>query len=382
MSSLSTTLPPGSLRSRPLPRWVRRVLGSPVLEALTTPHGVSSYLEQVSPAWSLTPGRAVVVDTRPESPDAVTLTLRPTDGRPLSFRAGQFVRVTAEVGGVRRTRCFSLSCSAHRSDGHFQITVKTNPNGQVSRYLVAHARPGLVLEVGTPEGQFTLPDPRPPRLTLISGGSGITPVMSMLRTLVDEDYCGEVAFLHYARTEQDVIFREELEQLSLHHPKLRLAVVLTGSKPGSLSRGLAGHFSGQHLRALDAGGPAHICGPQRLVDAVRNVWTQQGLRAPLHVERFHVEAPSSSNPGAVGSNVCFEQAGIRTANDGKPLLVQAERAGLRPDHGCRMGICHTCTCRLRTGRVRNLLTGEVQSEPGTEIQLCVSVPDGDVSLEL
>ena len=167
----------------------RRLLGSPLLEALAAPHGVDRYLELIRPSWSLHATRAEVVDVRRQTSDSVTLTLRPNENWQ-GFSTGQFVRLTVEIDGVRHTRCYSPACSEHAAGGALELTVSTHPEGKVSRYLRDHARPGMVVGLTPADGDFVLPDARPEHLLLISGGSGITPVMSMLRTLCDEGLPG------------------------------------------------------------------------------------------------------------------------------------------------------------------------------------------------
>ncbi|MFW6067193.1 MAG: ferredoxin reductase [Myxococcota bacterium] len=373
--------PEESSRGRALPSWARRLLGSPLLEAMTAPHGVSRYLEAIDPAWSLDEDRAQVLDIRRETEDAVTLVLRPLSA-PVPFRAGQFVPLTVEVDGVRRTRCYSLSCSEHRGDGLLEVTVRRHPRGVVSGYLNDRARPGLVVGLGQAQGEFTLPSPRPPRLLLISGGSGITPVMSILRTLCDEGWGGRATFLHYARSPRDVIFGAELEDLASRHPNVDLVPVYTRAAPDPRSRGLRGHFTPEHLEAADPGhrgAETYVCGPPALVAAVREAREAEGLSERLRVEQFEPSPPSHAG---TSGRVRFEASGVATEGDGRTLLELAEAAGLSPEHGCRMGVCHRCTRRLTGGRARHVRTGEVCAEPGTEIQLCVNAPDGDVAIDL
>ena len=196
-----------------------------LLEALATPHGIDRYLELVSPMLTVRELRAEVTDVHRSTADSVTLTLRPTR-QWRGFRAGQFVQLTVEIDGVRRTRCYSPSCSQYRSDGRIEITVKAHPEGLVSQYLHANARPGLVVGLSQADGTFCLPDERPERSLLVSGGSGITPVLSMLRTLCDEGYAGEIVFLHYAYTAADVAHGAELQSLAAAHDNVRVVLVL------------------------------------------------------------------------------------------------------------------------------------------------------------
>ena len=123
-----------------------------------------------------------------------------------------------------------------------------------------------------------------------------------------------------------------------------------------------------------------VCGPPALIDAVRAVWAQDGLPEPA-VETFTPPALSFDTDGAEGL-VRFAASAREAANSGLPLLEQAEDAGLAPEHGCRMGICDTCSCRKTAGTVRNVLTGEISSAGDEQIRICVSVPIGDVALEL
>jgi ferredoxin-NADP reductase len=148
---------------------------------------VDRYLEIVNPLWAVDEVRAQVVRVHRETegPEPVTtLTLRPTRTWQ-GFRAGQFVQVGVEIDGARRTRCFSISSSEVGGLEEFSITVRAHSEGLVSKYLATAAAPGLVLHLSQADGAFILPDELPDRLLMISGGSGITPVMSMLRTLVD-----------------------------------------------------------------------------------------------------------------------------------------------------------------------------------------------------
>src|SRR3954462_3931401 len=163
-------------------RAARRLSPLGVLEALATPHGVDRYLELIHPMLTVRELRAVVTDVERTTADSVTLTLRPTR-QWHGFEAGEFVQVAVDIDGVRRTRCYSPSCSQYRADGRIRLTIKAHPEGLVSQYLHAQAAPGLVVGLSQADGTFTIPATRPEQVVLISGGSGITPVLSMLRTL-------------------------------------------------------------------------------------------------------------------------------------------------------------------------------------------------------
>ncbi len=362
-------------------RLARRLLGSSLLEALATPHGVDRYVELVRPAFSLREVRAEVVAVRHATARSVTLTLRP-NANWQGFRAGQFVRLSVEIGGVRHTRCYSPASSAHRGD-LVELTAHAQPDGQVSPFLHESARPGMVVSLSPAEGDFVLPGKRPRALLLVSGGSGITPVMSMLRTLCEEGHDDPVAFLHYAPGERDVAYAEELRALAARHPNVRL---LRGFSRSPRAGELSGRFSREHVRAAGidpAAAQAFVCGPTALVEAVRATWAEDELEARLYVERFEPPAPAILDAEEhVAGSVRFARSGRSAQSTGASLLDQAEAAGLTPQSGCRMGICHTCSCRKLEGAVRDLRTGEVSTAPDELIQICVNAPVGDVTLDI
>lgn len=363
-------------------RAARRLLGSTLAEALATPHGVDRYVELVRPAFSLREARAQVVAVRRPTARSVTLTLRPNANWE-GFRAGQFVRVSVEIDGVRHTRCYSPASSAHARD-LLELTAHAQPDGVVSPFLRAAARPGMVVALSQADGDFALPGARPEQLLLISGGSGITPAMSMLRTLCHEGYRGRIGFLHYARDEHDVAYARQLAELADGHANVRL---LRGYTRQMGAGELDGRFGREHVRAAGidpARALTFASGPNALVDAVRAMWTQDGLDARLSVEQFAPPAPVwvDAADGHVAGTLRFARSGVEAAGSPAPLLDQAEAAGLAPTSGCRMGICHTCTCRKLEGAVRDVRTGEVSAAPDELIQICVNAPVGDVTLDI
>ncbi|MFC4000079.1 ferredoxin reductase [Prauserella oleivorans] len=345
-------------------------------ESLLTPHGMDRYLELIDPMLVRRDLRGEVTAVRRQTACTVTLTVR-TSRAWRGFTAGQFVRVTVGIDGVRRTRCYSPACSQHRP-GELEFTIKADPNGLVSRYLHDHARPGMVLGLSAADGTFTLPEDRPHRIVLISGGSGITPVLSMLRTLADEGYTGEVAFLHYARSAADVTYGAELVELGRRRG-VRIVLAHTRDEGAEL----AGHFRQEHLEHAAPWfreARTYLCGPPALMESVRATYAQHGLSERLLTEEFTPPAIATEAGDATG-RIRFTRSATEVANTGRPLLEQAEAAGLTPEHGCRMGICFSCTQLKTKGTVRNAATGETSGDDDEEIQLCISVPVGDVEID-
>lgn len=376
MSTATTTAPFTAPRRRQ--RIGSRVLGSKLLGALTYPHGVDRYAEILRPVFSLSEARAEVTAVRRPAAEMVGLTLRPNNNWE-GFRAGQFARVGVEVDGRWHTRCYSPSRSAH-DPSLIELTIRVHPEGLVSRHLHDAAREGMVIKLSEPEGSFHLPDERPERMTLISGGSGITPVLSMLRTLRDEGSDAEIAFLHYARSADHVPYRDELAEIVGRMPNVSLAIAHTRDTAGELS----GHLQPAHLEHAGAApgiGQAFVCGPAELIETARELWAGAGAVDSFHYESFVPPAIGAPDGEAEGS-VRFAGSEIEVQNDGRTLLEQAEAAGLSPEHGCRMGICHSCTCRVASGAVRDVRSGEVRELVDTDAQICVSVPLSDIEIEL
>ncbi|MGO4255323.1 ferredoxin reductase [Marmoricola sp. RAF53] len=361
-----------------------KLLGSKAVAALTAPHGVDRYLEMFNPMWAATEVRARVVSVHRENPDAVgsapvaTLTLQPTSTW-RGHRAGQYVQVGVELPGSARrmTRCFSISSAASLPGERFTLTVRANDEGQVSKFLVNHARPGQMLHLSQADGEFTIHEsaatPTNNHLLMISGGSGITPVMSQVRTLLRDGYDGranrKVTFLHFARSAEDQIFAEELAAIAAgdNHVEVHLRHGDQTFSEFELRRRVP------DFRDTDT----WACGPAGLIELVRAAYGDDNPR--LRVEFFK---PPAAPIGAAEGDVSFTRSGEAAANTGQTLLEQAEALGLKPEFGCRMGICFSCTKTKTAGTVRNVLTGEQSSLPDEEVRICVSAPVGDCSVDL
>jgi ferredoxin-NADP reductase len=238
----------------------------------------------------------------------------------------------------------------------------------------------MVLGLSQADGDFLLPEARPDAVLLIGGGSGITPLMGILRTLFAEGHSGPIALIQYAPDPERTIYRDELESLAADQPNFSLTRSYTRA-PGAGE--LDGHFSPAHLPQSDPGfaeAETFACGPPALLDAVRGTWAN-GLEHRLHIESFVPPGLLAAGEPGTGS-IRFAGSDVEVENSGDSLLVQAEAAGVPAQYGCRMGICHSCTCRKVSGTVKNLLTGEVSSGPDESIQICVSAPLSDLVIDL
>ncbi len=347
------------------------------------PLRLSHYLELINPLWTKHTLQARVESVWDETKDSRTLTLRPGRGW-RTHRAGQYVRVGVPIGGMRHTRTYSISSAPEREDGCLTITVKAIDGGRVSHHLVRNVKPGTYLPIGEPQGEFVLPDAIPVHPLFITAGSGITPVMSMLRAYLTEfKHLPDIVHMHYAPHSYDVIFGSELTKLAKTQKHYKYNPIFTREIGESSYTKL--HFSLEQLEKLCPDWRERevwACGPASLLDSLESHWANAGLSRKLHLERFRAKLASVPTD-AKGGKVSFTTSKIEANTDGLlNLLRVAEDAGLNPSHGCRMGICHGCDATLLSGTVRDLRTGETISEAGLKVQVCVCTAVGDIEVEL
>lgn len=360
--------PAGHSRHRPAgPGPLLRSLAS----RLTTPLLPDDYLHLVHPLWSARELRGVIVEVVPETPTAATLVIKPGWGWSADYQAGQYVGIGVMVDGRWHWRSYSLTSVPRSGVDTISITVKAMPEGFLSGHLVGGVAPGTVVRLAAPRGDFVLPDPPPPAVLFLTAGSGLTPVMGMLRMLDRRGAMPDVVLVHCAPSHSDVLFRAELHELATAHRRFVL-----------------------HERHTDAVGPLRIsdlpevcpdwatretwaCGPPAMLDDAEAWWRQGGCRERLHVERFSVTLDGA---GGEGGTVTFGPSGRSTHADGATTLLEAaERAGVALPFGCRMGICQSCVVPLVAGSVRDLRNGTVHTE-GDRIQTCISAAAGDCQL--
>jgi ferredoxin-NADP reductase len=372
----------------PTPTWRARALK--LAEAATTPLVPGDFLDLFAPLRAGAELRGRVESVHPETPDAATLVIRPgADCR--GHVPGQYVRIGVDVDGVRCWRAYSLTHGPRR-DGRISITVKSVPDGHVSPYLVRHTRPGTLLHLEQAAGEFVLPVrsavelERRTKLLFITAGSGITPVIGMLRNLYPSTDSGvlrlprsaayDIVVLHVAPSEPDSIFADDLRKLAAAGA-IRLVARYDD---------VHGILDLDHLDELvpDLGDrTTFACGPGGLLDAITEHHERRGL--PLFTEQFKV----STVVAGEGGSVTFEKSGKIVECDGaRPILEQAEDAGVLMPSGCRMGICYTCVLPMREGAVRDLRTGELTTaipgetpEGGVAIQTCINAAAGPCHID-
>ena len=349
------------------------------LQPFVSPAVFDFWASRISRTASWDRALAKVVARRAASRDAVTLVLEP-NRRFRGFRAGQHLNVTAEVEGARLTRSYSPSSVAGQPR-RIEITVREVAGGRMSRQLCRSTKIGDVLELGKAFGQMTWPiGDTTPRL-LLAAGSGITPMIAMLRAARVEGASIDADLVYWARHRDDLCFLDELRALASQHAGFRLHVVLTGE--AQLRAGAhAGRPSADQLDRLVpdlASRIACACGPDGFVASLRDLLATRVTR--FEGESFTPPAMPVTSTGIVRVELTRSRRVLEVAT-GMPLLAALESQGLRPAHGCRMGLCNTCACGKTAGSTQDLNSGATDAEPTTALRICVNRAASDLILDL
>ena len=352
----------------------RRPLRS-IAQMVATPLVPRDFIDLIDPLSSSRDLRGRVAAITQETADAVTVRIRVGRGW-RGHRAGQFVRIGVDVDGVRQWRTYSITSQADpkaRGSRHIDITVKTVRDGVVSNYLVHEATAGTLLHLDQAAGDFTLPAALPDKVLFVTAGSGITPVMGMLRSHSRE--LSDVVVVHSAPTADDVVFGDELRNLGA-----TASVCLVERHTATSSRlttaeldALVPDWTERHTWA---------CGPADLLDDIEAHWARHGLADRLHTERFTMPVFG----GGEGGPVSFTRAGTTVDTGLETTLLEAgENAGVLMPSGCRMGVCFGCVVPLRNGAVRDVRNGEVTvgaPDAGVLVQTCISTAAGSCEIDV
>ena len=347
------------------PRWPVRLARRTVSPAL-----FDFWATRLNPLWTLEQPMARLVSRSPASRDAVTLVLRP-NAHWQGMLPGQHVTLGVEVEGRRLHRSYSPTVL---DDGTLAITVKAIEGGIVSRHLAHAAMPGEVFWLDQAFGDMVLPEPADD-LLLLAAGSGITPMRALIRSLAARGMPVNVDLMYWARRRDELCFVDELDALAATHPGLRVHYLLTREDAPSLRIDTAtlDHVASLPTRRVLA------CGPGGFVQAARA--RLDGQVARFDAEAFSIPVHVAGNDGHVEVRLARSGRTLQLPR-GQSLLQGLEAQGVKARHGCRMGICNTCACGRQSGTTRHVLTGDLSSEPSSQVRLCVSAPSTDLILDL
>ncbi|GAA4783254.1 ferredoxin reductase [Corynebacterium canis] len=342
-----------------LPRDGLRSLRS-ALRRFTTPLLPDDYTQLVNPLWSARELRGRIEHVDRPTADTVSLSIRPGWGVPVDFHAGQYIGIGVPIDGRFTWRSYSLTCAPQPAADLLTITVRAVERGKLSNHLVGTATPGMMVRLAAPAGEFHLTDPVPEKLLFVSAGTGITPIVGMLRTLAERDQLGDVVVVHSVRHRGDLLFAEVLQGLPI---PVHIQVTSEDGRLGAADL--------ERLVPDVAERVMYACGPSTMLDELEARWPE------VRTERFTLDRASD----ATGGVISFGDRASVSADGATTILEAGEGAGVQLPFGCRMGICQTCVRPLEDGHAHDLRTGETH-HPGERIRTCVCVAAGNLRIGL
>ena len=345
------------------------------IRLLFNPLRPDDYLALINPLWTTRELRGQVEKIVPEGSEAVSVFIRP-GFEWAGHIPGQYVRLGVLIDGRYHWRAYSLTSDPDPVDGLVSVSPKLVPDGKVSPYLVRRIRKGDVVRLGEVEGTFTLPKPIPDKMVFISAGSGITPIISMLRSLDHQDRMTDVVVVHSVHTREQLMFAQTLERLESKHPGLRVELRITSDE---------GRMKASELDELVPDWrerEAFCSGPGEHLEDLKSYWKEQGDFDRFHHESFQPVIGGDHGDGEGGTIRFVNSEKDVECDGGTTILAAGEEAGLDLPYGCRIGICHTCVGTLKTGRLRDLRNGEVSEPTGQAVRICVNTAEGDIEIEL
>ncbi len=335
-------------------------------------------------------------EVRIETHDVRSFVFSAPEPRLFHYKPGQFMTFDLEIAGAPISRCYTLSSSPTRP--HLvSITVKRVPGGPVSNWLHETVRPGSRLRATGPLGEFTCADHKAPKYLFLSGGSGITPLMSMARAHDDLASMSDIVFVHSARSPADIIFRDEIALMARHRPHFRAVAVCEDDPPGGAWGGFRGRLSLPMLRLIAPDlleREVFTCGPSPYMAAVRAMLGESGFdMARYHQESFDFAELAGAEPELPAAIEALEAGAFKVeftksrrnihCAPGSTILEAARNAGLRLPSSCTKGLCGTCKSRLLSGAVDMKHAGGIRQREIDQgmILICCSRPTSDLVIE-
>lgn len=345
---------------------------SSIANAVLDPYAANFWLQKINPLWSVNQSLGKIVKKDTAAQGVVSLTLQFNNKFQVGA-AGQHHPVYVTIRGVRYERTYSLT---QLDTQHVLLTVKKVDQGKVSTWLVEQAKVGDILELGTPYGDMQLPVQVQP-LILLAAGSGITPMYSLLQDMAKSGRLGStpVILMYWVKTFTDAAFKLEFEAWAQQYPNFKFQVFYTQEPSVAHSR-----LNNEHLQRLTEIEKSAVfaCGPSGFTTQVEQIFTQAAL---LKTEAFSMSPVLGDDVGLVQVTLTKSKK-IVTIPKGKSILESLEQQNIKPQYGCRMGICHKCVCNKAEGATKNLVDGVQNSEPNNQLKICVNSAQTDLIIDL
>lgn len=350
----------------------RNSLFNSLTQAIFDKEMANFWLQKVNPLWSVKHGLVQIVKKEFVAHDMVSLTLKCNRLVKMGV-AGQHHPVIVEIAGRRYERTYSLT---QIDAQHLRLTVKKVADGIVSNWFISESKIGDVFELGQPYGDMQQ-NIKTSNLTILAAGSGITPMLSLITAIKQSQQLDkvQVQLLYWVKQRSDAAFVEYFEKVALQYPNFNYQVFYTQETPNDE------RLNTEHLALVDdvENSTIYACGPSGFVATVEQLFE----KAPaVLTEAFSLTNESSADDIGYVNVTLIQSNKVIAIPKGQSILVSLEHEGLKPTHGCRMGICNKCVCNKSQGSTRNLLNGSENTEPSQLLKICVNSAQSDLVIDL
>lgn len=342
-----------------------------IFEVVLGTHASNFWLQKINPLWSIQQALGKIVQKEQTAVDMVSLTIQ-VNRNFKHGQAGQHHPITIEINGRRYERTYSLT---QLDTQHVVLTVKKVEKGIISQWLNEQAQVGDILEFGQPYGEMQLPNTTQP-LVLLAAGSGITPMYSLVKDLLQNKKNKEqtVHLMYWVKKHADVAFKQQFEQWAVKYPNFKFDVFYTQDTPKDARL----NVEYLHLVKDLTQSTVYVCGPSGFVSTAESLFQSAH---DFKSEAFSLTPIISDETGFV--NVTLTQSNkVLAIPKGQSILVSLEQQNIKPQHGCRMGICNKCACNKAQGATKNMVNGQENSEPNNLLRICVNTAQTDLVIDI
>lgn len=342
-----------------------------IFETVIGSDATNFWLQKFNPLWSVQQALGKVVQKEQSASGTVSLSIQVNRNFKMG-KAGQHHPVIVEINGRRYERTYSLT---QLDTTHVLLTVKAVEKGVVSQWFNEHAQIGDIVEFGQPYGDMLIPETKA-SMILLAAGSGITPMYSLIKTLAENGQITQqpVHLMYWVKNHNDVVFKSVFEKIASQYQNFKFDVFYTQENPADARLNEAHLQTVQQLEQSTV----YVCGPSGFVATAEQLF---GQAQQLKSEAFSLTPTISDDVGFV--NVTLTKSNkIVAIPKGQSILASLEQQNIKPQHGCRMGICNKCACNKAQGSTKNLLNGQENMEPNNLLRICVNSAQTDLVIDI
>ena len=349
----------------------RASLFNSMAQSVMNSHDANFWLQKINPLWSMNQPLAKVVKKQIVAKDMVSLILQ-CNRHVQRGVAGQHHPVTVEIAGRHYERTYSLM---QVDADHLCLTVKKVDQGLVSSWLVDQSQTGDILRLGQPYGEMQQ-QVQTPRLLLLAAGSGITPMLSLIEAFCQSRQLKAifVQLMYWVKTHEDAAYAEYLKEVAENFANFTYQVFYTQEQDQRLNQTHVDQLKSLHETTV------YACGPSGFAAMAESLFNHA---AAIQTEAFSLSQFDTDATDTGFINVILTQSNKTLAiPKGQSILSSLEQQGIKPKHGCRMGICNKCACSKVQGSTKNLLNGSANHEPSQLLKICVNSAQSDLVIDL